>query len=55
MFAGGDEVLVGGVVGALGDAVELLIELRKLSGLGHLLAVQEEGWLVGGVTCRLDM
>lgn len=50
LLGGGDEVLVClGLVLALSDLVQLLIEVGQLRRLGHLVAEHEEGWLVGRV------
>lgn len=50
LLGGGDEVLVClGLVLALGDLVQLVVEVGQLGCLGHLVAEHEERRLVGGV------
>ena len=50
LLRGSDQVLVClGLVLALGDLVQLVVEVRELGGLGHLVAEHEKGRLVGGV------
>jgi hypothetical protein len=55
LLAGGNEVPIRlGRCRAFGNTVKLLVKLRELCSLGHLVAVEHEGWLVRGVACMTD-